>query len=1342
MSYISALKPKLIYVFRINDKQHEGLLKIGEATMDNESATDLAPNSDVLNIAARKRIDNYTKTAGITYELLYTETAIVFRKSAIETISDSDVHKVLDHSNIKRIAKRGWGDEWFKVDLETVKKAIAAAKKGQSSLNAQDISKDKSPIVLRQEQRDAIEMAKKNIANGNSEILWNAKMRFGKTLTALQLVKELKCLKTIILTHRPVVDKGWFDDFLKIFNDTNNAYVYVSKNQGESPNKISSFSRKRTPFIYFASMQDLRGSEKVGGKFDKNDDIFKIDWDLVIIDEAHEGTQTELGQSVIQELKKEETIMLHLSGTPFNIISGFKDEQVYTWDYVMEQKMKKEWDKLHFGDSNPYAMLPKLNIYTFDLGELLGGFEDDDKAFNFTEFFRVWTGVPKKDRRQMPSKAKVGDFIHETDIKKFLNLITKDSADSYFPYSNEEFRNNFRHSLWMIPGVKEAQALSKMLKAHPIFGQFEIINVAGNGDEDEENDNALKMVLEKISDNPDETRTITLSCGRLTTGVTVPAWTAVFMLAGSYNTAASTYMQTIFRVQSPATINGRVKEDCFVFDFAPDRTLKVVAEAARVSAKKAVSQSDSILMGDLLNFMPIISVSGTQMTAYSVEKMLAKLKEAYIDRVVNNGFEDSHIYDKSALESLNDIQLKDFEGLQKIIGSTKSAPKTNDIVINDQGFDNEERDKDSSPKKKRVLSPEEKAALDEIKRRRKQREAAISILRGISIRIPLLMYGAETKNDDEITIENFSTLIDDESWGEFMPKGVDKETFKKFSKYYDKDIFREAGKRIRFMARKADELPVTERIERIAQIFGTFRNPDKETVLTPWRVVNMHLGDCIGGYNFFDENFEHILETPRFVDQGKTTKDIFSNKDSKILEINSKTGLYPLYMAYSFFRTQCETVSEILGSFDKLTMEQEHKLWDKAISQNMFVVCRTPMAKSITQRTLRGFRTAKVNVCYMPNLLDEITNNQKHFLKQVSDGANFWNANKLKDMKFDAIVGNPPYQENDGSGASSDAATPVYNKFVDVARNIKPQYLTLIMPSKWMIGGRGLQKFREDFMNDKHIEVMFDFEDSSECFTNQHIDGGICYFRWNKDYDGMVDYSYKDASGQIQREKRFLKDKNTKIVIRDTRRISLINKVSKEKTFADIVSFTQPFGIRKDLFNNPEKYASVKTAEISFKDSVEIWGVKGIKGGARRTSCFIESKAVTKNREWIAKNKLLFTTSYSTNATVPPVPILAGPNVIGTETFLVIGPFETAEEMNNCNKYLRTRFFRLYLFFGKGTMQVSKEVFQFVPLQDFTAKSDIDWSKSVADIDKQLYKKYGLSPEEIGFVEGMIKEMV
>ncbi len=187
-------------------------------------------------------------------------------------------------------------------------------------------------------------------------------------------------------------------------------------------------------------------------------------------------------------------------------------------------------------------------------------------AFNFREFFRV---------------NEAGNFIHEKDVKAFLNLISKEDKDSCYPFANEEYRSIFRHTLWMLQGMKEARAMSALLQSHPVFQHFKVVNVAGNGDEDEESKDALEAVKEAIGTDPDATRTITLSCGRLTTGVSVKAWTGVFMLSGSYNTAASSYMQTIFRVQTPATINGRVKEQCYVFDFAPDRTLKVIAETAK-----------------------------------------------------------------------------------------------------------------------------------------------------------------------------------------------------------------------------------------------------------------------------------------------------------------------------------------------------------------------------------------------------------------------------------------------------------------------------------------------------------------------------------------------------------------------------------------------------------------------------------------------------------------------------------------------------------------------------------------------------------------------------------------
>jgi hypothetical protein len=789
MKFTSSLKLKLIYVFRINDTAHLGCLKIGEATSDNENIWGLEPNSKALNEAAKKRINQYTQTAGIQYDLLYTEVSIFTKKGAIQAFSDAEVHKVLIRSGIKRktFDAQNKANEWFVTDLETVKQAIAAVKAGKDSLKSSQISTDRSPIVFRPEQQEAIEKTKKQFRKSN-EMLWYAKMRFGKTLSALQVVKDMDFTRTLILTHRPVVDAGWFEDFGKIFYDSSD-FKYGSKTKGDNFTTLEKQCKTgKGKYVFFASMQDLRGSELVGGNFDKNNEVFATPWDLIIVDEAHEGTQTDLGKNVMSELVKTDTKVLRLSGTPFNLLDDFKADEIYTWDYVMEQRAKADWDKIHFGDPNPYASLPRLNIYTYDLGKLLEKYADEDVAFNFREFFRV---------------NQNGSFLHEPDVRSFLNLICITDAHSNYPFSTEEYRDNFRHSLWMVPGVKEARALSAMLQTHPVFGQFKVVNVAGEGDEEEANEDALQKVQKAIGKNPHETYTITLSCGRLTTGVSVPAWTAVFMLSGSFNTSASGYMQTIFRVQTPANINGHVKEECFVFDFAPDRTLKVIAETAKISAKAGkTSTSDRQTMGEFLNFCPIIAVHGSRMNAYDVNGMLEQLKKVYIERVVRNGFEDGYLYNNDHLMKLDAFELHDFENLKGIIGSTKAMAKSGDIDINKQGFSDEEYEDlgaaEKSKRKKEELTEEQKRLLKEKEEQRKNRDSAISILRGISIRMPLLIYGAEVNDEnEEITIDNFAQLIDPQSWEEFMPKGVSKQLFNSFKKYYEPDVFRAAGKRIR-----------------------------------------------------------------------------------------------------------------------------------------------------------------------------------------------------------------------------------------------------------------------------------------------------------------------------------------------------------------------------------------------------------------------------------------------------------------------------------------------------------------------------------------------------------------
>ena len=1317
MKHFSPLRPKLIYVFRINDAEHKDCLKIGETTCNVEKHIELSPNSKPLNDAAKKRINQYTQTAGIRYELLYTELAL-YDNGGLHSFNDKDVHAVLERSGVKKkvFDKANKANEWFIANLDVVKRAIAAVKEGKESLMPGEVEHGRSPIIFRPEQREAINKTKRQFKKGN-QMLWNAKMRFGKTLSALQVVKDMDFRRTLILTHRPVVDSGWFEDFGKIFYDRSD-FAYGSKNNGDSHESLERRTKANgLHYVYFASMQDLRGSELVGGNFDKNNEVFATPWDLIIVDEAHEGTQTELGKAVMVELVKDDTKVLRLSGTPFNLLDDFKEDEIYTWDYVMEQRAKQEWDRVHQGDPNPYAALPVMNIYTYDLGRLLKEFADEDVAFNFREFFRV-----NED----------GGFVHERDVSAFLNLLTKEDKDSCYPFANEEYRSIFRHTLWMLPGVKEARALSALLQQHPVFQHFTIVNVAGDGDEEEESRDALEAVNNAIGKDPDATRSITLSCGRLTTGVSVPAWTAVFMLSGSYNTAASGYMQTIFRVQTPATINGRMKEQCYVFDFAPDRTLRVLAETAKISAKAGkTSQTDRKIMADFLNFCPVISIEGSRMNKLDVPRMLEQLKNIYVERVVRNGFEDNSLYNDELLK-LGAVELQEFDDLKKIIGQTKAMPKTNQVDINRQGLTGEEyEEKEKLEKKpKRQLTEDEKRRLEDLKQKEKNREAAISILRGISIRMPLLIYGAELEDEDEeITIDNFAEKIDPQSWEEFMPKGVSKQKFNAFKKYYDPDIFRAAGKRIRAMARAADKLSVEERIGRITDIFSTFRNPDKETVLTPWRVVNMHLGDCLGGYCFFDKGYEHILDEPRFIDRGKVTAEVFTS-DARILEINSKSGLYPLYMAYGIYRARLKD-----STISADTLEEQQAVWDKVVAENIFVVCKTPMAKSITKRTLAGFRKAKVNTRYFEDLINQIKNKPQNFIEKVSKGRSFWKANNNDNMKFNAIIGNPPYQVT--TERTSDM--PVYNYFMDVSFKISDK-VTLITPARYLFdAGKTPHEWNMKILNDEHFKVIWYKAKSADVFPNVDIKGGVAVcFRDVKQFFGKI------GSFTVYQE---LNSIYSKVVATNEIYSPLSDIIYPQNKFNLTALYgTYPYLRTKIGSNGNERRLTTSIFGLDEifhlnkenDNDIKILGlIKNTREIRWINSTFIEEHPC------LGKWKVIVPKSNGTGAIgeILSTPLIGEPLTGYTQSFIGIGAFESQAEAMAVLKYIKTKFARTLLGILKVTQDNSKETWRFVPLQDFTESSDIDWTLSVPEIDQQLYAKYYLTDEEITFIKSLIKSM-
>lgn len=1349
IKFQSTFEYKLIYIFRINDEAHKECLKIGDATVHTDKDWKELPNNcHDLNSSAHKRIDEYTSTAGINYELLHAEIAVYVDhcNGKPQSFRDHKVHDVLIRSGIKRkfFDTQKKQNEWFITDLETAKKAIQAVKNGKSALDSSAITKDNDPIIFRPEQEQAIKETLKRFKTG-TKMLWNAKMRFGKTLCALQVAKDEGFKSTIILTHRPVVSDGWYEDFGKIFYDKPK-YEFASKTKGKS---ISELVNEGKSFVYFASIQDLRGASAVGGKFNKDDEIYNHDWDFVVVDEAHEGTQTELGQKVIEQIissKNKPAKVLELSGTPFNLLNQYESDDIYTWDYIMEQEAKQDFALHHFGDSNPYEDLPKLNIYTYHLEKTFAGYQDlEDKAFNFREFFRVWTGNNAKDQKPIPEGAKIGDFVHEDEIVKFLNLISQKSETTNYPFSTEEYRKLFKNTLWVVPGVKEAKALSVLLQKHPIFGMFKIVNVAGDGDEEIDSSDALTAVRNAFKESE---YTITLSCGRLTTGVSVKEWTAVLMLAGSYSTSASQYLQTIFRVQTPANIDGKMKENCYVFDFAPDRTLKMVAESVQLSAKAGKKEVKAELaLKKFLNFCPVISIDDTRMKEFKVDQLLQALKKAYIERVAKNGFDDNKLYNDELLK-LDGIALEDFQKLKQIIGASNQQKKAGDIDINNEGFTDEEYEAEENAREKKKrhepLTEEEERKLKELKEKKKNRDTAISILRGISIRIPLLVYGIDMDINSDITIDTFSDpkIIDDLSWNEFMPKGVTREMFRKFSKYYDKDIFIGACRRIRTVSKNADSLEPTERVERIAELFSTFKNPDKETALTPWRVVNLHLGQTLGGYSFYDDKFDNTISEPRFIDKEGITSRVF-NEDSNILEINSKTGLYPLYVSYTLYRLKLNKISE-----DQQTIETKQKLWNEAVQNQVFVICKTPMAKQIAKRTLVGYQDTKVNTRYFEDLINQLEDSRKceSFIKKVHQGKLYWNIKEDDNMKFNAVVGNPPYQEDRAKHVSltngQSRSKSVFQYFQLVAEKVSSEYTSLIYPGiRWIHrSGKGMEEFGLNQINDIHLMQLDFYPNATDIFQQVSIADGISIvLKDMKKKNGGFIYNYHENNQCLTVQ---MKNPGTELMPINPANGTIVEKVNnfvishKLKFLSDRILSQKLFGIESSFVqDNPgvaKKYDPKET--IDYSKEIKLFA-NDKAGKAGRTQWFVVPRSAIKvNKKYIDEWQVVVSSANAGGQKRDnQIEIMDNHTAFGRSR-VALGSFKTESEAKNFFKYMNSYLVKfMFLMTDEALTSLGKKVPDFI---DYSCQNK--FLNFNDNLDNQLVKIFELTETERNYIISVV----
>ncbi|WP_322290542.1 DEAD/DEAH box helicase family protein [Paratractidigestivibacter sp.] len=502
---------------------------------------------------------------------------------------------------------------------------------------------------LRSEQDEACERAADYATlHEAGEFLWNAKPRFGKTLAAYDLVKRLGAQKVLVVTNRPAIANSWYDDYISFLGtESGLAFISSTSSLAGRPHCVSRDEwlenlRHGGPkgFIEFVSLQDLKGSIEFGGKYRKLEHVAELTWDLLVIDEAHEGVDTFKTDVAFDHIKRAFT--LHLSGTPFKAIANekFPEDAIYNWTYADEQRAKRNWNDPEL--PNPYAELPQLNMFTYQMSEIVAekaqrGVELDGQtveyAFDLNEFFATNTN---------------GYFRHNDDVDRFLDALT---TQTKYPFSTPELRDELRHTLWMLNRVDSAKALAKKLKKHPVFGGYEIVLAAGDGklDDDEEAKKSLEAVREAIDKHD---RTITISVGQLTTGVTVPEWTAVLMLSNMKS--PSLYMQAAFRAQNPCLFcrDGKFlrKENAYVFDFDPARTLTIFEQFANdlysdTSNGGGDLDSRKQRIRTLLNFFPVIGEDEDgEMVELDAERVLSIPRKIRSQEVVRRGFMSDFLF--------------------------------------------------------------------------------------------------------------------------------------------------------------------------------------------------------------------------------------------------------------------------------------------------------------------------------------------------------------------------------------------------------------------------------------------------------------------------------------------------------------------------------------------------------------------------------------------------------------------------------------------------------------------------------------------------------------------------
>lgn len=740
-----------------NGRFGKGLIKVGFTT---KSAKDRIAEQ----FGTNKPIEN-------PYEILLDEVAI--RKDGTY-FTDHDVHRILEHAGYYKFPNT----EWFECTLEEVEQAIFAVKNHRTN-----VSKRIANFKMRPEQVQAVKMTSEYFRKYSFEqegktphFLWNAKMRFGKTFTSYQLAKEMNWSKVLVLTFKPAVQNSWEED-LKSHVDFQD-WQFVSRT-GTQYSEIN----HNKPFVWFASFQDVLQKTDAGGIKPRNEEIHLINWDCIILDEYHFGAHNARSKEFYDAEYKDAIMMakengdtvdyydeeqmplttgayLYLSGTPFRALHNgdFIEDQIFSWTYTDEQQEKANWDEKN--GPNPYLELPKMVMMTYKMPEeikqiaVAGEFNE----FSLNEFFAA------------TEENGIAKFVHEQEVVNWLNLIRgqyqpttidelKTGKKPPMPYSDYRLLGALNHTFWLLNSVASCKAMGQLLKNHPFYNEYNIIVCAGK--EAGTGVKALGPVKEAIK-NGFNTKTITLSCGKLTTGVTVPEWGGIFMLCDT--TSPETYFQSAFRVQSPWTVKNTdglnpnekaiIKDTCYVFDFSPDRALKQISEySANLNVKKEESPEQKV--SKFINFLPVLCYDGSHMEMIDANDLLDLVISGTASSMLARKWQSAALVNvKNEILSKLLESDKAMEALEKIEGFRNLNKELTTLVNKSEALKKAKQEKKESLTKaeKKELTEQEK----EIKSKRKEIQEK---LLKFATRIPVFMY---LTDDREQTLKDVITQLEPE----------------------------------------------------------------------------------------------------------------------------------------------------------------------------------------------------------------------------------------------------------------------------------------------------------------------------------------------------------------------------------------------------------------------------------------------------------------------------------------------------------------------------------------------------------------------------------------------------